>query len=255
MKSVYYDRSSGDLRAGRVWRAEWHIDEDDDRVFEENLLYAKFLEAHQLEDVTLCYRGPGHATDVRVGSIDVDLLGKTPGNFVKLYDHGFSIVTDGFVKQMEGHQLTGLKFRQAVRVTVNQSDVKDPKLSLVEITGNGGFCHRFKIKGGPNACPHCGRAQVICDYCGTVFDDCPSCGREMVSVRPDAQGAQADTFGFEGAPKTLIVANRDWDGSDIFAVKGPAGGVFISRRAKEFFEKSHIFEVHIEDALLDMSGV
>lgn len=57
-----------------------------------------------------------------------------------------------------------------------------------------------------------------------------------------------------GRPKTHIVANRDWDGSDVFAVKGPGGGVFVSSRGKDLFEKSHIFEMTFEKALLDMSG-
>ena len=183
MKSVYYDESSGDLKAGLIWWADWCGHEYDILRIKEELLYAKFSDAHQLEDVTLCHRGPGHATDISVGSIDVDLFSRTPGNFVKLYDHGFSIVTDGFVKLVEQHKLTGLRFRKAVRVAVNQSDVKNPKLSLLEITGRGGFCHRYKLKGAPNACPYCGRSQVICDYCGETFFDCPSCGRELVSSK------------------------------------------------------------------------
>lgn len=249
MKTIYYDNSSGSLKDGRVWEASWG--DDIHEVGNDVFLYARFMKDEGWRDVPLCFRGPEHETTGKVDSVDVELFGSKAGNFVSLFDHGYNLVTETFAKRLRESGLQGFSFRNVVRVAVNQSGVADPKLLLFEIFGRGGFCHRYKIRGAPNLCPHCHGAQVICDYCGTIFPDCPSCGRPLVGDEDDPK--EVDSFRLEGSPKALIVSNRDWDGSDIFAMHGPGGGVFFSQRAKEWFEKSHIFEVKFKTAYLDVS--
>jgi hypothetical protein len=53
---------------------------------------------------------------------------------------------------------------------------------------------------------------------------------------------------FEGRPKELVVTDRDWDGSDIFTVRGLASGAFVTRKAKEWFERAHVVEVQFKGA-------
>lgn len=249
MKTIYYDDSSGSLKHGRVWEASWgdKIHEVGKDVF----VYAVFVKDHGGQEVPLCFRGPRHQRTFKVDSVDVDLFGSKPGHFVSLFGHGFNLVIEPFAKRLKESGLNGFSFRDVVRVAENQSGWAEPKLTLFDNFGRGGFCHRYKIQGAPNLCPHCRGSQIICDYCGTIFSKCPSCGRPLVSDEKDSK--DPNCLRFEGFPKTLIVSNRDWDGSDIFAVDGPGGGVFFSQRAKDWFEKSHVFEVKFKTAYLDVS--
>ena len=148
------------------------------------------------------------------------------------------MVGESFAKSLKASGLTGFGVRNAVKINENYSGITSPKLLLFEFTGKGGFCHRFKVKGAANLCPHCKSSQVICDYCGTVFDNCPSCGRKLVGG--GLKERVADLFVFEGRPKTLVVANQDWDGSDVFGVHGPGGGVFVTSRAR-IGSKKHMY--------------
>jgi len=249
MKTIYYDDSSGSLKDGRVWEASWG--DDILEVGNEVFLYARFVSDKGWHEVPLCFRGPGHQRTSEVDSVDVELFGSKAGNIVPLFDHGYNLLTESFAKRLSESGLKGASLRDVVRVADNQSGVADPKLILFEFIGRGGFCHRYKVRDASNVCPHCRDAPIICEYCGTIFRDCPSCGRRMVSDEHDPE--ETNTLRFEGHPKSLIVSNRDWDGSDIFAIDGPGGGVFFSRRAKEWFEKSHVFEVKFKTAYLDVS--
>jgi hypothetical protein len=248
MPSIYYDSKTGDLKEGVVWEADWRWGP---RVNERDQVYAKCGDTPRDELYPLCFRGPDHEKEVKLNSLKVDLFGKNLGHFVEMADHGYSMASEGFAKSLRSSGLVGFVLRDVVTIAVNQSAVKDPKLLHFEVVGKGGFGHRYKLKGAPNVCPKCRRSPVICDYCGIIFDECGSCGFKLVAVAP---GTEAP-FLLEVSPqKTLVVANRDWDGSDIFGVHGRGGGVFFSTKAKDWFEKAHIFEVTFKRALLDMQG-
>ena len=184
-------------------------------------------------------------------AIDVELFGRTLTHIVDVVDHGFSMLTEDFAKRLTASGMTGFAVRNAVKISANQSGAADPKLLLFEVKGKGGFGHRYKVRGGPNLCPKCKHSPVICAYCGRISSKCSVCGFDLIRTGPNGD---PDSIVLEAAPTKLIVANRDWDGSDIFGVDGPGGGVFFSRRAKEWFEELHIFEVNFKPALIDMVG-
>lgn len=94
---------------------------------------------------------------------------------------------------------------------------------------------------------------MICPGCGWCSEyGCPNCGKK-INYRSlvDSVGKRLH---YEGYPKTLIVSNNDWDGSDLFAVEGHGGGWFVNRRAKEWFKKAQIRDVGFKAALLDIEG-
>jgi hypothetical protein len=247
MRLISYDASSGNLKAGVVSEAAWgHFDETE-RL---NLVYAKFAAAKDMRTIPLCFRGANHAARVDVDSLDVDLFGVVMAPIVAVIDHGFTTLSEEFAQRLAGSELTGFRLRDNVRVSANQSSVHAPKLRYFEITGSGGFGRRYRVTGAPNQCPHCGRTSVICVHCGTFSSKCSACGQRTINTEGESD---PKLFTFGGLPKTLIVSDRDWDGSDIFGVDGPGGGVFFSARARAWFEKLHIFQVKFKDALIDMS--
>jgi hypothetical protein len=51
------------------------------------------------------------------------------------------------------------------------------------------------------------------------------------------------------------VEARDWNGSDLFCVRGHEGGWFSNRRAKEWFDRTHVVGIEFEPALLNIEGL
>jgi hypothetical protein len=179
VKLISYDGVSGDLRDGVVSEAGWGYGADPERL---GLIYAKYAGARNLREFPLCFRGSGHASKVEVDSIDVDLFGKVLAPLVNMVDHGFTMVTEEFAVRLRASGLTGFRIRDAVVISMNQSGVKAPRLLLFEVTGSGGFARRYRVSGAPNECPNCGRAPVICVYCGTISSKCPRCGRSVIAA-------------------------------------------------------------------------
>jgi hypothetical protein len=140
-----------------------------------------------------------------------------------------------------------------VKIEVNQSEVKDPKLYLFDVIGSGGFCHRFKIKDAANRCPFCGREPIICPGCG-LQEECPSCGRE--TCVPARRGEVVDPADRRlrrgGIPDPLIVESRDWDGSDWFTVGGIGGSIFVNTTAKNWLERTNVHKIRFKETFLNL---
>jgi hypothetical protein len=81
-----------------------------------------------------------------------------------------------------------------------------------------------------------------------VSVQCSVCGQRTIKQEGESD---PKLFTLGGLPKSLVVSDRDWDGSDIFGVDGPGGGVFFSARARAWFEHLHVFQVKFKDALID----
>lgn len=177
VKSISYDRTSGELKDGIVWESRWISLTE---TLDKNLVYAKYHDA-RLRDVTLCHRGPEHATDVRVEWIKVNLFGGVLGNFIQMADHGFLMVNEVFARRLKGSGLTGFELREVVELAENSSGIEAPRFLLFAITGKGGFCHRFKVQGDSNLCPKCRRSAVIC---GVLRDNL----RELPILQVQARG-------------------------------------------------------------------
>ena len=249
MKSIYYDTATGNLKEGVVWEASWGYGQ---QTRELDLVYAKISATRGLALFPVCFRGADHERDVRVDSIRVDLFGRTLSHFVDVIDHGFTTISEEFATSLVASGLRGFSIEDRVKVAVNQSGVKDPRLLLLKIIGKGGFCHRYKVQGGENVCPNCRRTEVICAYCGQIESVCQSCGFTLFAESPKDRNANIFER-HDKKPEFLIVANRDWDGSDIFGVGGPGGGAFCSTRAKDWFETKHVLQIKFKRTLIDMA--
>jgi hypothetical protein len=248
MGTIYYDLRSGKLEKGHVW--QW-VRPDIAFV---HCTYGEFV-SWKTEDVCKCPLDKRHVTGLRVTECTIDLLGGARlADFVPVgVCVGHQIVSEAFAKRLPDSKLRGYVFRDIIKIQVNQTDLKKPKLRYLDITGTAGFDRRLKVRDAANLCPHCGRLPVICPGCGDLQRECLHCGRKTLFLPRAPEASAKDGFRLEGYPNDKhVVEAKDWDGSDWFE----CGGVpFISTKVKEWLEKTHTHPVDIRPALLNVEGV
>jgi hypothetical protein len=112
------------------------------------------------------------------------------------------------------------------------------------------------VEGAPNSCPYCGREPVVCSGCGWFSEfGCPRCGKSVHYHRDHPEQADGKKLLYEGYPSILIVDGKNWDGSDWFSVDGHGGSWFVNRRAKHWFEATHVLDPKFKPALLNVEGM
>ena len=185
--------------------------------------------------------------------IILDLYGTGPSipDFVMENNYDLQIISNAFASKLINSGLTGFSISSCITIAVNQSGVRDPRLFLLEIVGQGGDCYRFELQGGPNLCQFCNQAPIVCPECGQLNRRCTHCDKILVGegvglIRP---------MNFQAS---RIVEARDWDGSDVFVVSRGAssdgGGWFVNRRAKEWL-RENLIKFECREALLNIEGV
>ena len=113
---------------------------------------------------------------------------------------------------------------------------------------------RWKVKGAPDCCPHCGKGPLFCPGCGeSNVPKCLQC-KQWTLFNPKApEYSHPKGFLLEGnPPKESIVQASEWDGSDWFCV---GTSPFISNRAKVWLEEAKATPIRFRPALLDIEGV
>ncbi len=256
MKTLKYDSTTGDLREGMVW--QYHTGFDVNRRLGVETKYTEFVNDTS-EFAYDCKINKEHQTDLRVEAIQVDVFGGHDplGNFVNPTNHGFTIISPGFATRLRDSGLTGFDIRPIVKVNVDQTHSGLTRLDYLDIVGRAGNgSNRLVVEGGPDTCPFCGAVPVVCPGCGEFNDPCPKCGQNTIVESKDeiVEGERRIYHGFGNQPKIFVVEERDWDGSDWFFVDGRVGNAFLSNRAKEWLEKTHVFDIEIKPALLARKG-
>lgn len=248
MATIYYDAKSGNLVQGIVWE----LLPDDRGAFDHTFVYG-----NDLSETDWTYQCPSnkkHQTGASSEEILLEIFGgPSVTDWVRIADRG-GIVTQDFADRVQACKLTGMSFRNCVKVDCNQSKIETPKFLLAEVPGKGGRCQRFKVSGGPNICPFCGLEPVVCPDCRVVFNWCPNCDQRILRDEGDVKLGDIRLV-HRGFPNSLIVEAKDWDGSNFFAVKGTGGSWFVDRKAKDWLEKTHVTGSKLRPALLNIEGV
>lgn len=246
MGTVFYDNRTGNLAHGKVWQL---LTADAFEYLVGDLGWDKSV------DIKDCSLDKRHVTGYDY-EICVDLFSGDEGDlgdFVPLL-YGlhweFLIVSERFARRLKTSPLTGYQLRP-VRISDNQSSIRNPKLFWLVATGRGGVSHRLKVQGAPNLCPFCGKEPLICPACGILNGECLSCGQQaIVGPREPLTPNDRRLRSMADPPDEWVVEAKDWDGSDCFEVK-QAGGFFLSNRAKEWLEATHTYPIDIKPALLN----
>jgi hypothetical protein len=246
MQTIYYDSTTGKLAKDRIW---FWVSPDLEKWpglvrGELSSWNAKFR-----HDCPLDRR---HETGVETKEIVIDLVGGNQlGDFIPEVTLGHLIVTEQFTTRMKESGLKGFTFKPIVRVAVNQTGIKTPKLYFLYITGIGGVDRRLKVKGKANVCPHCRMEPVVCEGCGTIQRECLRCGKATLALSGYAQAPDSKGFRFDGyPPEAMVVQADEWDGSDWFEC---GGAPFINKQAKDWLESMHAFPIASRPALLDLN--
>jgi hypothetical protein len=245
---ITYDDASGDLRPGVIWEMATKDFSD--------LLDLKIIRCECTKDRSRelfeCPLSRVHHTGLTCDSVSVDLFGGPKlGNFVPVTNHGHNIVSAKFADLLKRSGLTGWRVRQVVKIEANQSKVKEPELLLFEVVGKGGICHRYKVTPADAKCPFCGREPMICPGCGKIISRCWQCDKPTLVGEEEHPGSADKRVRIGKYPAALIVAAKDWDGSDLFSVEGSGGSWFATNKAKAWFEANHIEEIVFKPALLN----
>lgn len=255
MGSISYDSRRGRLVAALVWN--FWIGADWEKASDLGWAYGEWIGRQREDRLHECPTEKSHQTGTRTTAVEVDLFGgKVLPDCLALTNHGFPIISNSLATRLKASGLTGYKLFDDVVIAENMSDARDPHCQLLDVVGKGGFCLRWQVKDAPNICPYCKKEPILCAGCGwRDFYDCPRCGRRVhhgggYEVAPDGKSLR-----LEPGPDKLIVEAKDWDGSDLFCVRGHGGGWFANRRAKSWFEKCHILGVEFEESLLNLEGV
>ena len=159
--TIYYDSSSGKLVAGLVWHAHWGNFEDYlSAPGKEGMVYGEATSREVVTELHQCSVSKGHITGLYWSEVTIDLLsGPRLGDFVPQWNHGHDVISEPFAARLRSSGLQGFKIRAAVKIGCNQTRLKKPKLFLLDVVGDGGRCHRFKVRNGTNECPCC-RAEA-----------------------------------------------------------------------------------------------
>jgi hypothetical protein len=255
MGRIRFDLTSGRLVESLIWR--FGVGADWEKSFNRGWAYGEWSGIQEHEAVRDCPVDRTHETGDTTKRLVITLNGgKWLPDFLGLSNHGFPIASADLVRRLRDSRLTGYTVRDGVDIDVNQSDVRQPKLYLFDITGRAGFCRRWRVEDAPNLCPYCRKEPILCEGCGwRSFFDCPKCGKRVhhgggYTIAPDGK-----SFLLEGEPKKPVVEAGDWDGSDLFCVRGHEGGWFANRRAKDWFERTHVVGIDFEPALLNIEGL
>lgn len=254
--TVYYDRRSGKLESGLVWSF------DNDLQGIKGLVHATVADddggkESELEETYECPVNKAHLTEMRFVHIRMNLsVGKTLGDFIHLCETGGLFISESFARRLRETDLTGYAIKPIVKIVHNHSEVVNPRILHLEITGKGGYNNRrWQVKGAPNLCPHCKQVAMVCPGCGEFnWPKCAGCGK-MTLYRPDEPeysdpGGLAFELDVDGP---AIVEGKDWDGSDWFDVVW--GATCVSNKAKEWLERIHAVPIQFKRALLNIEGV
>lgn len=247
---IRYDSHAGKLRSDLVWR----LGDAGTPLFDRNCIYAHIARSngHYLKQ---CPTDKYHDTGYELTEIVIDLFGDKDDKLADFVPCAFyRIVSSAFAERLKKSGLTGFTCRPIVKVGENQSQEKDPKLLLLDIgNSNCNLSQRFTIEGGPNRCPHCGNTTMVCPSCG--FTNWPVCIRceKWTIYKKDISISHPNGFQLVGfPPDTAIVEGKQWDGRDFIRTHG---GDCVSKRAKDWLERTHAHPVFFEPAFLNIEGV
>jgi hypothetical protein len=254
MGRIRFDRT-GDLVENVVWCFD--VVTDWERWEEQGWLYGEWSGKREHEEIRDCRSDRSHVTATRLKKVTIDLEpGKIVPDFLALTNHGFSIASSEFARKLRVSDLTGYELVDGVEICVNYGAIENPKLYIFDVSGRAGSCRRWKVEDAPNVCPYCNKEPILCSERGwRSFFDCPRCGKRVhhgggFLVEPDGLSLL-----LEEEPTKPIVEARAWDGKDLFCVRGHGGGWFANRRAKAWFDRTHVIGVEFEPALLNVEGI
>jgi hypothetical protein len=100
-----------------------------------------------------------------------------------------------------------------VRIIVNQSDIKDPKVCALQFVGRAKLRLPMFVN-VPNCCPHCGKTKIMCESCGDWMPYCNACENYMVVIESKHKGKDDKQIPFEEGLRHII-EGKTWDGSDL----------------------------------------
>jgi hypothetical protein len=252
--SIVFDAQTGKLTEGLVWTFNFGdaliVFDEPKRAWADTVIAAKHKRIHE------CKLNKAHETDEVLEDVVVGLFGgEQLGDFLPMMLGAEMIVSRAFAQRLKGSGLKGLDVEDVVRAD-NQSAVKNPELRQFKIVGRAGFCRRWRIEGAANLCPYCKREPVLCAECGwRSFYECPRCRKRVhhgggYTIEPDGKSLELR----QGRDLSIVEAN-EWDGSDIFQVGGHGGGWYFNRRAKDWFERTHVLDTTFIGALLNVEGL
>jgi hypothetical protein len=94
-----------------------------------------------------------------------------------------------------------------------------------------------------NACPHCGKARIMCESCGGDWNaTCNACRQSMVIVDYLHEGTGDKRIPFEHR-SWRILEGKSWDGSDVISCRGFA---FASKRFIDWLLRIHAAPFYAE---------
>ncbi len=255
MGRIRFDLTSGRLVEGLIWL--FGVGTDWKMASEHGWAYGELNGRREHDAVRDCPVDRTHETDDTTKRLGITLYGgKWLPDFLGLTNHGYAIASADMIRRLRDSRLTGYTARDRVDVPENYSSNRQPELYPFDITGRAGFCRRWRVEDASNLCPYCRKEPILCEGCGwRSFYDCPACGKRVhhgggYTIKPDGK-----SLFLEKGPKKMVVEARDWDGSDLFCGRGHGGGWFANRRAKDWFDRTHVIGIDFEPALLNVEGL
>jgi len=198
---------------------------------EANLVYAEVLGSpgtlHE------CPVDPAHVTADILTDTCADLYGGAEcGAYICDVSLIHVIVSEPFSEQLQASGLTGFD-TTALEIRENQSNLQDPRLRLMRLTGKECQRHPTIHIPEPNACRFCGWGPVVCEACGFIASYCPNCDEDLLVSGEEHQGPADRRFKqMPLPPEGLILDGQSWDGSDFIVSRGRLG--FVTNRAVEW---------------------
>jgi hypothetical protein len=184
-----------------------------------------------------CESAPKHLTRSAYSEVGGDLFGRTEmAEFVIDSTYGLILVSHDFRRRLEHTRLRGYEF-VPFAVVVNQSQVPEPRLFVLQGTGRN--CERpLHVFGGDNLCPFCKEVFIVCDRCGWMPWDCPTCGRESHTVAKHHKGPDDKRVILDRTMNSdRIVDVSKWDGADFFA--SHLDKLFVTKRVWDWVVAIH----------------
>lgn len=255
MGTITYDNWTGRLATGAIWLLDYAFVKL--RTDTSDIIWAEPGEGGSSQDIKECPIDPRHVTEIVDLQVKLELFGSgTVADFVPVSQDIIPVISPRFAERLRRTDLTGFVIEDIVTISLNQSQLRNPRLLYLKITGRGGRpqARRLEVSGASNLCPHCGKVPMVCPSCGqTNWPTCVECGQWTLRIPKRPEYSHPKGFLLQGYPPDVhIVEGKHWDGSDFFMADGVS---YVSNRAKEWMEKTHTFPVEFKPALLNIEGV
>lgn len=210
--------------------------------------YYRVETIHEDERVR-CASQQAHVLEWRTKTVSADVLGgEKMGILIPDITMFHVVMTPDIARQFAQQKFHGADVKP-LTINVNQSDLRNPQFSYVEVKAPRCTRDPEVIITGSIACPYCGWKPMVCPACNYWERSCPSCRKDPY-VETAKHGGASDIRFKRDRPVAIWEGHR-WTGSD-FMGRGP---IAVSERVVQWLLATHAYPFVARPLQFDITGM